>query len=158
MIIVMGFSIREDDLTGQEIQSLLAFHQADAIAKSPPGTSYALDLTGLQGPDITLWSAWSENALAGCAALKHMSAIQGEIKSMRTAPDFVRQGVASQMLLYIIQIARNRGYRTLCLETGTNAAYAPAVALYQRHGFMSGPVYGDYIAGPHNQFFYLDLT
>ena len=155
---VSNLSIRQDDLTGPDIQSLLAFHQADAVSKSPPGTSYALDLTGLQGPDISLWSAWVGNTLAGCAALKHMSVTQGEIKSMRTAPAFVRHGVASQILLHIIQIARDRGYQTLCLETGTNTAYAPAVALYQRHGFIPGPVYGNYVAGPHNQFFYLDLA
>jgi putative acetyltransferase len=151
-------TIREDDLSGQAIQDLLAFHQADALAQSPPGTSYALDLSGLQTPDISVWTVWRGDALAGCGALKAMSADQAEIKSMRTATAFLRQGVAAAMLRHLIETARKRGHKTLCLETGTNQAYAPAVALYQKHGFVSGPVYGDYIESPHNQYFYLNLA
>jgi putative acetyltransferase len=150
--------IREDDLTGTPIQELLTFHQKDALAKSPPGTSYALDLSGLQGPEITLWSAWIGSALAGCAALKHLNTTQAEIKSMRTAPAFMRQGVASRILVYLIQVARERNYRTLYLETGTNEAYVPAVALYEKHGFARGPAYGDYVNGPHNQCYHLSLA
>jgi putative acetyltransferase len=150
-------TIRIDDLSGKAIQDLLAFHQAVALANSPPGTSYALDLSGLITPDITVWSAWRADALAGCVALKEMGARQGELKNMRTAPDFVRQGLATALLDHVIAVAKQRGYQTLFLETGTNDAYAPAVALYQKHGFVSGPVYGDYIESPHNQYFYLDL-
>jgi putative acetyltransferase len=147
--------IQKDDLSGIEIQDLLAMHQADAVAKSPPGTSYALDLSGLQTPDITVWSAWQGDALAGCGAIKDFGDNSGEIKSMRTAPAFLRQGIADQIVAFLINVARERGYAHLCLETGTNQAYAPAVALYKKHGFVSGPVYGDYVEGPDNQFFYL---
>jgi putative acetyltransferase len=154
---ILPLTMREDDLSGQAIRELLAFHQAYALAQSPPGTSYALNLSGLMTPDITVWSAWQGDDLVGCGALKAMSVTQAEIKSMRTAPAFVRQGVASQIVHHLIAIAKARGFHTLCLETGTNGAYAPAVALYQKHGFVSGPVYGDYIESPHNQYFYLDL-
>jgi putative acetyltransferase len=153
-----NLTIRVDDLSGAAIQALLAFHQADAIAQSPPGTSYALDLSGLMTPDITVWTAWRGDDLAGCVALKEMNAYQGELKSMRTAPDFVRQGVAGALLDFVVEVARARGYQTLCLETGTNDAYAAAVALYIKHGFVSGSVYGDYIESPHNQYFYLGLS
>ncbi len=150
-------TIQIDDLSGQAIQDLLAFHQADALAKSPPGSSYALDLSGLIKPDVTVWTAWRGDALAGCVALKEMSPKQAELKSMRTAPDFVRRGVAAALLNCVITVAKARGYQTLCLETGTNDAYAPAVALYVKHGFVSGPVYGDYVESPDNQYFYLAL-
>jgi putative acetyltransferase len=150
-------SIRQDDLSGAAIRDLLSFHQAEAVAQSPPGTSYALDLSGLMTPDITLWTAWLGEELAGCGALNAMSESQAEIKSMRTAPAFVRQGIATAILLHLIDTAKARGFLILCLETGTNEAYAPAVALYKKHGFVSGPVYGDYVESPHNQYFYLDL-
>lgn len=151
------FTIIEDDLAGGDILALLAMHQREAVEKSPPGTSYALDLSGLATPDITMFSAWRGGVLAGCGALKAMSAGQAEIKSMRTAPAFLRQGVAGAILDHLITIARDRQYHTLCLETGTNEAYAPAAALYRKYGFTSGPVYGDYKESPHNQFFWLTL-
>jgi putative acetyltransferase len=153
----LSLSIREDDLSGQEIQQLLAFHQAEALAQSPPGTSYALDLSGLKTPDVTVWSIWSGNTLAGCGALKMMSAHQAELKSMRTQTQFLRKGVATAMIRHMIEVAKARGLTTLCLETGTNEAYSAAVLLYQKHGFVSGPVYGDYVESPHNQYFYLHL-
>lgn len=148
-------TIIPDDLSGQKIQELLAMHQADAVAKSPPGTSYALDLSGLLTPNVTVWSAWRDEALAGCGAIKDFGDKSGEIKSMRTASYFLRQGVADAIVLFLISVGRERGYSYLCLETGTNEAYAPAVALYKKHGFVGGPAYADYPEGPHNQFFYL---
>lgn len=152
-----SLTIIPDDLSGSQIQALLEFHQVDALAKSPPGTSYALNVTGLITPDITVYSAWWGEALMGCVALKEMNAHQGELKSMRTAPGFVRKGVATRLLDHIINISKARGYQTLCLETGTNGAYTAAVALYMKHGFVSGPVYGEYVESPHNQYFYLAL-
>lgn len=153
-----ALTITKDDLSGAAIQALLAFHQLEALKSTPPGTSYALQLSGLMAPDITVWTAWRGKALAGCVALKEMNARQGELKSMRTAPEFVRQGVASALLDHVVEIARARGYQSLCLETGTNDAYAGAVALYLKHGFASGPIYGDYPQSPHNQYFHLALT
>lgn len=149
--------IRKDDLSGEAIRRLLVFHQAEAIAQSPPGTSYALDLSGLLTPDVTVWSAWKGEHLAGCGALRRLEPAMAEIKSMRTASGFERQGVATAILRHLIDAARQQGVHTLCLETGTNDAYAAAVALYVKHGFVSGPIYGDYVESPHNQYFYLTL-
>jgi putative acetyltransferase len=76
---------------------------------------------------------------------------------MRTAAGFLRQGVATRILEHLIAMARARGYRRLSLETGTTDDYAAAVALYRRHGFEPGPVYGSYRPSDFNQYFHLDL-
>jgi len=52
------FDIREDDLSGTATRQLLALHLAGMHASSPPGHVFALDLSGLQAPDITVWTAW----------------------------------------------------------------------------------------------------
>ena len=80
------FEIHEDDLSGEQTRALLALHLAGMHANSPPGSVFALDLSGLQAPEITVWSVWDGNALLGIGALKVLDGTTGEIKSMRTHP------------------------------------------------------------------------
>jgi putative acetyltransferase len=149
--------IREDDLTGAPVRALLAFHRADARSKTPAGFSFALDLSGLQQPNITVWTAWAGTGIAGVAALKDLGDGSGEVKSMRTDPLHLRQGVASALLQHIVSVARRRGMTRLLLETGTGPAYEPAQALYRRHGFGDGAPFADYQPSPYNYFMQLAL-
>ena len=150
--------IRPADFEDPQLLALLRLHLGEALANSPPGTSYALDLSGLQNPSVSLYALWIGDVPAGMGALQELAPDWGELKSMRTAPAFLRQGLASVMLAHLIGEARSRGYRRLSLETGTGVEYGPAVALYTRHGFVPGDIYGSYQASPHNQYFHLDLT
>ncbi len=149
--------IREDDLSGDQVRALLALHLAEARAKTPAEFSFALDLSGLQTPDITVWTAWNGERLAGVGALKTLADGSGEVKSMRTHPDHLRTGVAAAILEHIIGEARRRGMSRLSLETGTVPAYDPAVALYLKHGFQDGERFGDYQPSPYNRFLHLGL-
>src|SRR5579859_59286 len=112
------FEIRPDDLSGPATQALIALHLRGMQDASPPGTSFALDLSGLKVPEVTVWTVWLGSSIAGIGALKMLSAEQAELKSMRTHPDFLRQGVAALLLEHILGEARKRGVRTVSLETG----------------------------------------
>lgn len=149
--------IREDDLTGDQVRALLALHLAEARTNTPVEFSFALDLSGLQTPDMTVWTAWDGEAVAGIAALKDLGNGVGEVKSMRTHPGHLRKGVAGALLGHIIGEARRRGMRRLSLETGTVPAYEPAWALYLKHGFRDGERFGDYQPSPYNRFLHLEL-
>lgn len=149
--------IREDDLTGAAVRALVAYHLAGARANSPPGHSFALDLSGLQTPDITVWTAWRDHEIAGVGALKAHPNKIGEIKSMRTHPDHLRAGVGGAILDHILGVARARGYVRVSLETGSGEAYEAALALYRTRGFVNGPSFGDYEASAFNQFLHLEL-
>ncbi|SDO40980.1 putative acetyltransferase [Klenkia soli] len=149
-----GLSIRVDDLADPRVRELVALHVGSMLADSPPGTSYALDLTGLTGPGMTVWTAWADHDLAGMVALS----ATGELKSMRTHPDHLRRGVAAALLVHVLDRARARGLDQVVLETGTGPAFAPAVALYRRHGFVDRGPFGTYVGGPDNQFLELRLS
>ncbi|HEX7374410.1 MAG TPA: GNAT family N-acetyltransferase [Steroidobacteraceae bacterium] len=149
--------IREDDLSGEPIRDLLRTHLAGMHASSPPGTVFALDLSGLQVPEVTLWSAWFGDAIAGMGALKQLDPLHGEVKSMRTHPAFLRRGVAAALLERIIATARSRGMRQLSLETGSGPPFEAALALYRRRGFVNGDVFADYERSEFNQFLHLAL-
>ncbi|MBC2776088.1 GNAT family N-acetyltransferase [Parasphingopyxis marina] len=138
------FEIREDDLSGVEITALLEFHLAEMMRHSPIESVHAMPVARLRQPDVTFWSAWQGGALAGCGAMKALEPDHGELKSMRTAPEFLRRGVAEAVLLHMIAEARRRGYARLSLETGRPAPFHPAHALYRKHGFEECPPFADY--------------
>jgi putative acetyltransferase len=101
--------IREDDLTGSETLALLRLHLQGMHATSPPGHVFALDLSGLTAPGVTVWSAWEGLRICGIGALKLLGDGTGEVKSMRTHHDFLRRGVAAALLERIIAEARRHG-------------------------------------------------
>jgi putative acetyltransferase len=144
--------IRLDDLRGPAIAQLLQQHLQEAALHSPPGSVHALDLERLRAPDITFWSAWRDDALLGCCALKQLDPRHGEIKSMRTSAVHQRSGVASALLRHLLFEAVRRGYRRISLETGSMEAFAPARTLYARFGFEPCGPYGDYVDDPYSVF------
>ncbi len=151
------FVIREDDLSGAAVRSLLALHLAGMHASSPPGHVFALDLTGLQTPDITVWTVWHDGALAAVGALRRLEDGTGEVKSMRTHPGHLRRGAGAALLEHIIATARARGLSRLSLETGSGPAFEPALALYRKRGFVDGEAFGGYERSHFNQFLHLPL-
>src|SRR6266496_2328272 len=78
--------IERDHPSRLDVARLLSEHLADMHATSPPESVHALDHAELASPAITFWSVRDGATLLGCGALKELSATEGEIKSMRTAP------------------------------------------------------------------------
>ena len=93
----------------------------------------------------------------GFAALKDLGDGAGEVKSMRTAPAYLRRGVAGRLVETIIETARGRGFGTLFLETGTNDAYLAARRFYEGIGFVPCDPFADYEVTGHNYFMRLML-
>ncbi len=149
--------IRVDDLSGAPVRALLALHLSGMRANSPADYVFALDLSGLQVPEVTVWSAWIDGELASIGALKALGGGAAEIKSMRTHPDHLRKGAAKAMLAHIVGQARLRGVRRLSLETGRGPSFEPALALYRGYGFADGAAFSDYRANDFSQFLHLDL-
>lgn len=149
--------IKVDDLSGPEIQALLANHLKSMYETSPAESVHALDLDGLRQPGVTCWSLWLEDRLAGCGALKQLDAGHGEIKSMRTHADYLRRNVAASLLAHILEEARVRGYSRLSLETGSMAYFAPARSLYEKFGFEYCGPFDDYCEDPNSVFMTLNL-
>jgi len=144
-------AIRADDLSGAQIRALVALHLAAMHDHSPPDKVHALPVDALRSAGVTFYSAWIGDDLAGMGAIRQLEADHGEVKSMRVAPGFVRRGVGQVMLLHLIAVARERGYRRVSLETGTGDAFAPAIGLYRKHGFVPCPAFAEYVADGFSQ-------
>lgn len=145
------------DLDDPKVQDLIAFHQRSMVEGSPPGLSFALDLSGLRAEGVTVWAVHVGEQLAAIGALKQLEETSGEIKSMRTDPQFLRQGIAASLLETIITHAKGIGLTRLSLETGSGPVFEPALALYRRRGFTNGPAFADYALTDFNQCLHLAL-
>jgi putative acetyltransferase len=150
-------TFRVDDLTGAPTRALIARHLAGMHEHSPPESVHALDVDKLRAPDVTFWSAWVGEDLAGCGALKRLDDARGEIKSMRVTDAFLGRGVGRQILSFIVEEARKRGMRSLWLETGSAEAFAPALRLYESAGFARCGPFDGYVEDPFSIFMTREL-
>ena len=148
----MQLDFRVDDLSGAEIQALVARHLAGMQENSPPESVHALDLDRLRQPGVTFWSGWSGEDLAVMGALKRLDAANGEIKSMRVADTFLGKGAGRAMLHHIMAEARKLELETLWLETGSTPAFTPALKLYESAGFTRCGSFGEYQPDPFSVF------
>jgi putative acetyltransferase len=144
--------IEVDDPRDERIAALLREHLQSTALHSPPESCHALDVDALCTPEVTFWAARRDGELLGVGALLELDPSHGEIKSMKTAARYLRQGVATAILQTIIDEARRRGYARLSLETGSMEAFAPARALYARHGFVECGPFASYVLDPYSTF------
>jgi putative acetyltransferase len=151
--------IEPADFSDPELLALLELHLSAMHENTPPEDVHALDLSGLMAADMSLWVARRNGRLAGMGGMKELDPAWGEIKSMRTHPDFLRQGIAAALLEHVIAEARKRGYRRLSLETGRGEAFEAALSLYRRYGFEYGEAFADYPPeSEFSQFMHCDLV
>ena len=151
------FEIGRADLSDEATRALLSLHLAGMRASSPPGSVFALDLSGLLSPGITVWTVRDNGTVVGIGALKALPDNTGELKSMRTHPDHLRRGVAAALLDRLVAEARGLGLTALHLETGSGPAFEPALSLYRSRGFVDGGPFGDYQPSRFNRFLHLPL-
>jgi putative acetyltransferase len=135
----------------------LQAHLDDIYATSPAEVLHGLDLEKLYKPDITFWTAWEQQDLSGCGALKVISTQHAEIKSRRTALQHLRKGVAAYILKHIIRQATSRKPQRLSLETGSQPFFQPAIALYKAYGFEFCEPFANYKDDPNSKFMTLAL-
>lgn len=150
--------ITKADFNNAQIADLLRTHIERARAQTAPGSTHALDLAGLQSPDVQFWAMWDGLTLVAIGALKRLTAQHGEVKSMHVAASRRRSGAGSAMLRHIIAAAKEMGMSRLSLETGSWPYFRPAHALYRKHGFVGGRPFDKYREDPNSLFFHLDLS
>jgi len=150
--------IKIDDPRTPDVRTLLRLHLAHMQSQSPPENVFALDVSGLLDPAVTLYSCRRDGELLAIGALKDLGDRHGELKSMHTAEAARRTGVGRTMLTHLIGVARDRRYNRLSLETGSTAGFAPARALYASAGFAVCAAFADYHPSQHSTFMELAIS
>lgn len=142
--------IAVDDPRREDVRLLVERHLAFAAGTSPPEHCHALDIDELLDPAVTFVCARDDGAVVGVGALKEIDATHGELKSMHTAETARARGVGRAMVNHLLDVARQRGYQRVSLETGTGEAFAHAQALYTGVGFTRCEPFGQYTSNPYS--------
>jgi putative acetyltransferase len=140
--------ISTDDPRADDVCALLERHLAFANANSAPEDVHALDIDALLDPAVSFFSYRVDGELLGVGALKRLDHQHAEIKSMHTAEAARGRGVARAIVVHLLRVARERGYRRVSLETGSGPAFVPARSLYASVGFAVCEPFAHYPASP----------
>jgi putative acetyltransferase len=154
----MGLEFTVEDPRGIDVLGVLEAHLAFTRSVTPPEGVFALDLSGLLDPAVTLFGAREDGGLLGIGALAMLREGRAELKSMHTVEASRRRGVGAFLVTGLIAEARRRGVTRLVLETGNIEAFAPARELYASCGFTPCEPFGDYVGSPTSACLALDLT
>ncbi len=95
--------------------------------------------------DVFLVATRGGEAL-GCGALRRLDDRSAEVKRMYVSPASRGSGVATAILRALEAAAKQRGWSTVRLETGT--AQPEAIRFYEREGYREIPLYGKYVGSP----------
>jgi putative acetyltransferase len=101
-----------------------------------------LDVSEFARDDVLLLVARDDDT----TALGMVALAGNEIKRMFVAEQARGRGVGRALLEAVEAAARDRGIRTLRLETGE--PQVAAIALYERAGYVRIPPFGEYVNDP----------
>jgi putative acetyltransferase len=149
--------IAVDDPRAEDVRRLIERHVAFGRSQTPPEDAYALDPQALLDPAVTLFSYRAAGEVLAIAALKRLDAEHAEVKSMHTVPGARGRGIGRRMIEHLIEVARERGFRRLSLETGSMPAFAPARSLYASVGFEPCEPFASYRRSFNNTYMTLSL-
>lgn len=146
-----------DDPLADDVRALLQQHLDFCRSCTRPEDVHALDLDGLIDPAVVLFSARAGGELLGVGALRLIDDGHAELKSMHTAASARGKGVGTRMVAHLADEARRRGIRRISLETGAQAEFAPARALYARAGFELCEAFQGYVPSDASTFMTIRL-
>jgi len=94
-----------------------------------------------EGLPYVIVTYWKDQPIA-CGAIKPYNETTVEIKRMYTHPNSRGKGLGKMILRELEQWAKELGYKSLILETGTS--FEAANSLYKKYGFTQIPNYDQY--------------
>ena len=124
----------------------------DGVASPPKSSHHYLDTEGLLAPEVLFFSARAHGVVVAVGAIVEIDPGHGEIKSMHVVAERRGQGLGRRMVEHLLQVARERGFARVSLETGSMPEFARAHALYASMGFVDCGPFSEYTPSVHSRF------
>lgn len=127
------------------------------LASSPACSVHAMDANSLLEADAQFFAAFENDVPIAMGAIKSLSDVHGEIKSMHVRETHRKHGVGDAVLECLLKAAREAGLKKVSLETGSQDVFAPARSFYKRNGFVECDPFEGYVLDPNSVFMTRDL-
>jgi putative acetyltransferase len=139
---LQGIVIRFDRPDSDDGRRLIQRLDEDLLQRYPAIVIHGLHPQDVADPNLTFLVASVLSQAVGCGALRYLEPGVGEVKRMFVLPEFRGRSIARQILMALESAAREHGYSTLWLETGTRQP--EAIGLYRSAGYDEIPCFGEY--------------
>ncbi len=148
----MSLTFQRESPAGPDLVHIFARHTADMHADTPPESIHMMDATALDVPEVHFFVLRDAGAPIGMGAFKLFDGSHAEIKSMHVLVEHRGKGLSRLILNHLLAEAKAAGVTRLSLETGSQAMFLPARALYEKAGFAECPPFGTYVLDPMSVF------
>ena len=145
-----GVRVAPADWDDPDVQRLAAAQQTELRVRYEGGEEPGVPPSAAD-ISVVLVARDAEGSPLGCGALRALDDGSAEVKRMYVVPAARGRGVSRAVLMALEQAARQRGWRTLRLETGPRQP--EAVGLYESAGYRRVPAFGAYVDA-HDSLFY----
>ena len=119
-----------------DVVRLVEAHLAYARENTPPEDIYAFDGETLESTEeLSMFVLREDGEAIAMGAITEIEAGHGELKSIHTLAARRGQGLGERIVSGLLNVARDRGYERVSLETGATPGFAASRRLYERFGF-----------------------
>jgi putative acetyltransferase len=137
-------TVRIEDPRQPDVEAMLRAGEAFARLLYPPEECFLLSVDELAVAGTTVLVARDgEGTALGMVALVTQESGFGELKRLFVDEAARGRGTADAVMDALEHAARERGIRTLRLETGTRST--AALRFYERRGYAPIPAFGPYV-------------
>lgn len=125
-----------------ELHRLIGLLDKHMLELYPAEGIFGVDFSSPAVRDMTFCVAYVNGTPAGCGALKPLGEGLAELKRFFVEQSFRGRGIASLVLNFIEDRAREAGVRVMRLETGPRQP--EAIGLYRKFGYREIEAFGEY--------------
>jgi GNAT superfamily N-acetyltransferase len=141
-----GLIFVEVEAAAPEAADLMSALDRDLGARYPGLPIHGIDAANFRAAGGVFLVGRLAGIAVACGALRPIDAGTVELKRMYVRDAHRGHGFGRAMLVALEEIARERGYSVIRLETGDGQP--EAIALYESAGYYGIPCYGDYAQDP----------
>jgi len=146
------FEIRQVLHSDSQVDEVIHSHHTLMRSLSPEDSCHVMSANELRTSGALLFALYDEDGIQGVGALKALSDTAVELKSMHVLAQARGRNFGKAILLHLLEHAHHNGAQKAYLETGSEAPFAPARALYESLGFTYTAPFSDYKEDPLSVF------
>ena len=144
--LAMKMTLTIETAGSADARLLLARADSATRARYPDSPIHGFDPMEVADGKGAFAIARVDGRAVGCGAVRPLQPGFGEIKKMYVEPEMRGRGIARAILATLEGAARNLGFATIRLETGTKQP--EAIRLYESSGYTPIPKYGEFADDP----------
>jgi putative acetyltransferase len=141
----------EVDPSAPEADELISALDRDLGARYPGFSIHGIDAANFRAAGGVFLIGRLLGVAVACGALRPIDAGAVEVKRMYVRDAHRGRGFGRAMLAALEEIAIERSYQVVRLETGDRLP--EAIALYESAGYQPIPCFGEYVQDPHSRCF-----